>query len=169
MEKTDIEIIQSKIFVLRKMHVMLDKDLAKLYGVETKVLNQAVKRNMERFPDDFMFQLNMDEWLSLRSQFVTLDERGKHTKYLPYAFTQFGISMLSSVLSSGKAIEVNIRIMRVFARTSELLQDQAELYRKIETIAKQGNKNEKDIQMIFHVIDELYGNQIQDKKRRIGF
>ncbi len=107
------EIIYSRIYVIRKHKVMLSFDLASLYEVAPKVLNQAVKRNAERFPDDFMFQLSIKEWDSLRSQFVTLDGgRGKYPKYLPSAFTEQGVSMLSSVLNSPRAIAVNIQIMR---------------------------------------------------------
>lgn len=109
----EIAIIQSKIYEIRGVKVMLDKDLAELYGVETKVLNQAVKRNIDRFPQDFMFQLTKEE--CLRSQIVTLNtERGKHLKYMPYAFTEMGVAMISSVLKSRTAIQVNIGIMRAF-------------------------------------------------------
>ena len=111
--------IKQKIYEIRNCQVMIDKDLAFLYGVETKVLNQAVKRNIERFPSDFHFQLTMEE--CLRSQIVTLnEERGKHLKYLPYAFTENGIAMLSSVLRSPAAIEMNIRIMRIFTSMRRL-------------------------------------------------
>jgi len=134
---------------------MLDRDLAELYGVETRALNQGVKRNLERFPEDFYFQLNKMEWDSPRSQFVILEGPGKYTKYLPSAFTQNGIAMLSSVLKSKKAVEVNINIMRVFVKTSELLCNQAELYQKIDNIARQGDRNSKDIEAIFRAIDEL--------------
>jgi len=106
--------IQNKIYEIRGQKVILDRDLARLYGVETKVLNQAVKSNIQRFPTDFMFQLTMDE--CLRSQIVTLNtERGKHLKYMPYAFTEQGVAMLSSVLKSETAIEINIRIMRTYS------------------------------------------------------
>ena len=114
------EVIENKIFFLRGNKVMLDKDLAALYGVETKVLNQAVKRNFERFPEDFMFQLTAEEAISLRSQIVTL-KRGQHLKYLPYVFTEHGILMLSSVLNSRRAVLVNIEIMRTFVKSRELM------------------------------------------------
>jgi len=105
--------IESMIYEIRGQKVMLDRDLAKLYGVETKVLNQAVKRNIKRFPEDFMFQLTIEE--CLRSQFVTLNtKQGQHLKYMPHAFTEQGVAMLSSVLRSDAAIEINIRIMRAF-------------------------------------------------------
>lgn len=106
----DLQIIQSKIYEIRGCRVMLDSDLAALYQVETKALKQAVKRNIERFPDDFMFELTKEEVECLRSQIVTLNEKqGQHLKYMPYAFTEQGVAMLSSVLRSQTAIEVNIR------------------------------------------------------------
>jgi len=168
MKKSDLEIIQNMIFVIRENKVMLDRDLAELYGVETKVLNQAVKRNLERFPEDFMFQLNDNDLENLRSQFVTSSSHGGR-RYLPYAFTQNGIAMLSSVLNSTEAIQVNISIMRVFVKTSELLRNQAEIYKKIEKIERQGTKNAKDIELIFRAIKDLYGYQEKAKKRKIGF
>lgn len=107
----ELAVIQKKIYELRGHKVMLDSDLAELYGVETKVLNQAVRRNRKRFPEDFMFVLNYKEFVGLRSQFVTLETgRGKHSKYLPYAFTEQGVTMLSAILNSQKAIDVNISI-----------------------------------------------------------
>lgn len=109
----ELEVIKNKIYEIRGQRVMLDRDLAHLYGVETKVLNQAVKRNAERFPEDFMFRLTKEE--CLRSQIVTLNEdHGKHLKYMPYAFTEQGVAMLSSVLKSSTAIQINIFIMRAF-------------------------------------------------------
>jgi hypothetical protein len=119
------EIIKEKIYFIRKKKVMFDADLAMLYGVKTKVLNQAVRRNLERFPEDFMFQLNNDENQALiRSQFVTLRlKHGHHRKYLPFVFTEQGVAMLSSVLKSKRAIQVNIHIMRIFTKIRELLID----------------------------------------------
>ena len=125
--------IESLIHVIRDQQVMLDSDLARLYGVETRVLNQAVKRNIERFPEDFMFQLTKEE--CLRSQIVTLNERrGKHLKYMPYAFTEMGVSMLSCVLRSKTAIEVNIRIMRAFTAMRSFLISNELMFKRIETI-----------------------------------
>lgn len=108
-----VEKITSKIYLIRNEKVLLDADLAELYGVETRVLKQAVRRNGDRFPEDFMFQLSLDEWRFLRSQTVTL-KRGQHSKYPPYAFTEQGVAMLSSVLKSKQAIQVNIAVMRAF-------------------------------------------------------
>lgn len=136
--------IESLIHVIRDQQVMLDSDLARLYGVETRVLNQAVKRNIERFPEDFMFQLSKEESQNLisqivtsssRSQNVTLNvERGKNIKYLPYAFTENGVAMLSSVLRSKTAIEVNIRIMRAFTAMRSFLMSNAHMFKRLETI-----------------------------------
>lgn len=111
----ELQVIQTKIFKIRGQMVMLDFDLAELYEVETRVLNQAVKRNADRFPADFMFQLTRDEYTALRSQFVTLEKgRGKFSKYNPFAFTEHGVAMLSAILNSPKAIETNISIIRAF-------------------------------------------------------
>jgi hypothetical protein len=137
-----VERIEQSIILIRGHKVMLDRDLAYLYGVPTKVLNQAVKRHQDRFPEDFMFQLTMEEarvwWIevkgsSLRSQTVTL-KRGQHIKYRPYAFTEHGILMPSSVLNSERAVQVNIEIMRAFVRLRRMLASHAELARKLDAI-----------------------------------
>jgi hypothetical protein len=167
-----VETIGSKILIIRGKRVMLDRDLAQLYGVSTKVLNQAVKRNLGRFPDDFMFQLNDHEfkkWKSpcvtsisraLRSQIVTL-KRGQHRKYLPYAFTEHGVAMLSSVLHSQRAIHINIQIMRAFVTMREFLATNKEL-------AKMVKENRAAIIKIMHTIDELKQTEHRPR-RRIGF
>lgn len=125
--------IESLIHVIRDQQVMLDSDLARLYGVETRVLNQAVKRNIERFPEDFMFQLTKEE--CLKSQIVILNTaRGQHLKYMPYAFTENGVAMLSSVLRSKTAIEVNIRIMRAFTAMRSFLMSTEHVFKRLETI-----------------------------------
>jgi phage regulator Rha-like protein len=130
-----IEIIASKIYLIRNLKVMLDKDLAHLYSVETKALKQAVRRNIDRFPADFMFELTREENKSLRSQNVTL-KRGQHSKYLPFAFTEQGVAMLSSVLKSDRAIQVNIQIMRTFTQLRNMLSTHEDLKKKIESIEK---------------------------------
>lgn len=128
-----VDNIEFLIKVIRGQQVMLDKDLAMLYGVEAKVLNQAVKRNVERFPDDFRFQLTKEE--CLRSQIVTLNEKqGQHLKYMPYAFTEQGVAMLSSVLRSKTAIEVNIQIMRAFVSMRHFMVNNASVFSRLETI-----------------------------------
>lgn len=134
----NIEIITNKIHFIRNRKVMLDYDLALLYEIETRVLKQAVRRNIARFPDDFMFELTEEELKSLRSQFVTLEKgRGKHTKYLPFAFTEQGIAMLSSVLNSEKAITINIAIMRTFVLLRNSLLSLEEISKKVEDIENQ--------------------------------
>ena len=143
--------IRARIFTIRGVQVMLDRDLAELYGVETRVLNQAVRRNMGRFPDDFMFRLSKDD--CLRSQIVTLKARGKHLKYLPYAFTENGIAMLSSVLRSETAIRVNIRIMRAFTAMRRLMSDQAGLVQRVDVIELRQLETEKRIDTVFDALD----------------
>jgi hypothetical protein len=159
------QIIESKIFFIRGRKVMLDRDLAVLYGVETRALNQAVRRNIKRFPEDFMFQLSQEEAVELsRSQFVTL-KRGENIKYLPHAFTENGVAMLSSVLNSERAITVNIQIMRTFTRIREMLISNAELARKIESLEK---KYDSQFKVVFDAIRQLM-TPPETKKRKIGF
>ena len=142
----DIQTIQNKIYEIRGQRVMLDRDLAYLYGVETKALNQAVKRNLQRFPEDFMFQLTKEE--CLRSQIVTIKTaRGQHLKYMPYAFTELGVAMLSSVLRSETAIKVNMGIMRTFVtfRRMVSLPDSSERLARIESELQSIKENMEDI------------------------
>ncbi|MBL7197085.1 MAG: ORF6N domain-containing protein [Candidatus Omnitrophica bacterium] len=162
-----LEKIENKIFQIRGKKVMLDKDLAELYGVPTKVLNQAVKRNKKRFPTDFMFQLTWEEAKSLRSQIVTL-KRGGHRKYRPYIFTEQGVAMLSSVLVSERAILVNIAIMRVFVKLRQILFTHKELAYKLSQLERKSEKHDIEIRSIFEAIRQLMA--VPDKpKRRIGF
>lgn len=166
-ESLNIEIVKEKIFIIRGKKVMLDSDLAMFYGVETKVLNQSLKRNIERFPKDFMFQLNKAE-LSLlqRSQFVTFErEKIKYTKYLPFAFTEQGIAMLSSVLKSQRAIQINIQIIRIFTKLREMIDSYKELREKVEEMEK---NNENNFQEIFKII-RLIINKESEPKNEIGF
>jgi hypothetical protein len=160
-----VERIASRIFLIRGVKVMIDRDLAELYGVLTKVFNQAVRRNIDRFPDDFMFQLSKKEFNVLRSQFVTLKGRGKHPKYLPLAFTEQGVAMLSSVLNSKRAVQVNIQIMRTFTRLREMLITHKDLQEKIE---KMEAKYDKQFKVVFDAIKQLImqGNK---PKAEIGF
>lgn len=158
--------IEQAIVLLRRHRVMLDSDLASLYGVETKALNQAVQRNLERFPADFMFRLTSEEAQVLRSQLVTLDGgRGRHRKYLPYAFTEQGVAMLSTVLRSPRAVQVNIEIMRAFVRLRLLLQGNAELARKLDVLEK---KYDAQFRVVFDAIRELMTPAVTPR-RRIGF
>jgi hypothetical protein len=159
------EIIEKKIYLIRGHKVMFDSDLAELYEVEVKALNQAVKRNLARFPSDFMFQLNWDEAKSLRSQFVTL-KRGANVKYRPYAFTEQGVAMLSSVLKSDRAIQVNVAIMRTFVKIRALLGTHAELIRRLDDLEK---KYDERFRVVFEAIRQLMAPAPVPPKRQIGF
>lgn len=161
------EKIESKIFLLRGEKVMLDSDLAVLYHVEAKQLKRAVKRNLERFPDDFMFKLTKDEYQALRCHFGTL-KRGEHAKYLPYAFTEQGVAMLSSVLKSKRAIHVNIAIMRAFVRLRQILSTHKELAHKLTELERKIEKHDEEIHTIFEAIRQLM-TPPDKPKRRIGF
>ncbi|MEW6040131.1 MAG: ORF6N domain-containing protein [Elusimicrobiota bacterium] len=168
------EIIEKKIFLIRGHKVMLSPHLSELYGVKTKVLVQAVKRNIERFPEDFMFQLTWEEAKSLRSQFVTLKDkttissRGQHIKYLPYAFTEQGVAMLSSVLRSKRAIQVNIAVMRAFVKLREILSTHKELAHRLDQLERKIEKHDTEIKTIFEAIRQLMSPPTKPK-RPIGF
>lgn len=157
----DNQTIQDKIYTIRSVQVMLDEDLALLYGVETKVFNQAVKRNIERFPQKFRFQLTEEEYKNLRSQFVTLSLDkgwGTHKKYLPYVFTEQGVSMLSAVLRSQMAIEVSIQIIDTFVNMRRFLLNNASIFHKIKSIEKRQItyeiKNDTKVDAILNAIEE---------------
>jgi hypothetical protein len=159
--------IERAILYLRDQKILLDRDLAQLYGVPTRVLNQAVRRNAARCPDDFMFQLTADEANLLRSQMVTLKKgRGQHSKYLPYAFTENGVAMFSSVLSSERAIAVNIEIMRAFTRLRQLLASHESLARRLDALEK---KYDKQFAVVFDAIRQLMAPAPASRKRPIGF
>lgn len=159
-----VDRIERAILLIRGQKVMLDADLASLYGVETRVLVQAVKRNLERFPEDFMFQLSREEFAVLRSQIVTSRNWGGR-RYPPYAFTEQGVAMLSSVLRSQRAIRVNIEIMRAFIRLRQMLASHAELARKLEALEK---KYDAQFQEVFEAIRRLMAPP-EPKRRAIGF
>lgn len=162
------ELIMRKIYFIRGQKVMLDRDLAELYGVETKTFNQAVKRNLKRFPSDFMFTLSEKEWENLRSQFVTSSWGG--TRYIPGAFTEQGVAMLASILNSDKAISINIQIVRVFTRVRHMLFDNTELRLAIEEIRKKTDNNTKNIELVFQYLDELIEKKEGQKPRKkIGY
>lgn len=156
--------IEQAILQLRGQNVMLDSDLAELYGVETKVLVQAVKRNLTRFPDDFMFQLSSEEFDHLRSQSVTSSWGGR--RYAPYAFTEQGVAMLSSVLRSPRAVEVNIEIMRAFVRLRELIATHKDLARKLDQLEK---KYDEKFRVVFDAIRQLMQPPPDKPKPKIGF
>jgi hypothetical protein len=160
------EIILNKIYLLRGQKVMLDSGLAELYGVETKVLKQAVKRNIERFPEDCMFELTAQESGNLRSQIVTSSWGG--SRYLPMAFTEQGVAMLSSVLKSKQAIEVNIRIIRIFTKMREVLSAHKDILLKFEQLERKVNKHDGDIQIIFKALKQLL-NTPNPPRRKIGY
>ena len=161
-----VERIERAILLIRSQKVMLDADLAGLYGVETRVLVQAVKRNLERFPEDFMFQLTKEEADFLTSQIVTLKRgRGQHRKYLPYVFTEQGVAMLSSVLRSQRAIQVNIEIMRAFIRLRQMLASNVELARKLDALEK---RYDAQFKAVFDAIRQLMAPP-EPKRRPIGF
>ena len=168
-------IIQSKIYEIRGQQVMIDKDLAGLYQVEVKRLNESVKRNLKRFPEDFMFQLTTEEWLNLKSQFATSSWGG--TRKLPYAFTELGVSMLSSILNSELAIEVNINIMRAFVAMRQYLLNSApspqlkELKERIEALEDITEENEEKFDEIYLALAQLAQKNKQNNQPRnpIGF
>jgi hypothetical protein len=174
------ERIERSILLIRGQKVLLDTDLASLYGVETKRLVEATKRNIERFPEDFMFQLSWEEAgilrshvatpssqasESLRSQIATL-KRGKHLKYRPYAFTEQGVAMLSSVLRSPRAVAVNVEIMRAFVRLQQMLLSHADLARKVDNLEK---KYDSQFKVVFDALRQLMQPLEEKPKRPIGF
>jgi len=160
------EVVMNKIYLIRGQKVMLDNDLAEMYGVPTKVLNQAVKRNIERFPEDFMFQLNAQEFENLKSQFVTSSWGGRRT--LPFAFTEQGVAMLSSILNSSVAIQVNIQIIRIFTKMRAMLLTNKDILLKLETLEKDVTANKQDIENIFEALKQLL-TPPAEKRIRIGF
>jgi hypothetical protein len=167
------EFIERRIHLIRGQKVMLDSDLAELYQVDTKVLNQAVRRNIERFPSDFMFQLTVTEYKALNwSQFVTSSRKHRGSVYRPYAFTELGVAMLSSVLRSGRAVQMNIYIMRAFVKLRELLATNKDLAQKIYVIEKELKEQGKDITAISVAVSRLIADHALEKKKlpnAIGF
>ena len=162
-----VEIIEKKILLIRGEKVMLDADLAELYEAETFNLNKAVKRNIDRFPQDFMFQLTKEEADSLRFQIGMSKKEGRGgRRYLPYAFTEQGVAMLSSVLNSERAVKVNIEIMRAFVRLRQMLASNAELARKLDALEK---KYDHQFKVVFDAIRQLMTPLDTKKKGKIGF
>ncbi len=171
-EKLDLMItderIVDKIYLIRNQKVMLDRDLAELYGIETKRLKEAVKRNLFRFPDDFMFELTDSEFSILRSQIATSSWGG--SRYLPMAFTEHGVLMLSSVLNSKQAISVNIQIMRIFTRIRQMLTDTLSLKLEIQEIREKVQNQDKNIELVFNYLDELMTKKENlNPRKQIGF
>ena len=172
MQKADIlfteAVIINKIYTIRGYKVMLDRDLAELYLVDTKRLNEQVKRNLKRFPDDFMFQLTSTEFEILKSQFATSSWGG--ARKLPFVFTEHGVLMLSSILNSNRAIEVNIQIMRIFSKIRKVLADTSEVRILIDELRRKTENNTKNIEVVFQYLDELIEKQeTQITRNKIGF
>ena len=159
------ETLINQIFVFRGVKVMIDRNLAELYGVETKVLKQAVRRNIERFPEDFMFELNKQEFEDWRSQFVTSNSDKMGLRYTPMVFTEHGVLMLSSVLNSEKAIQINIQIVRTFTKLREMALSHEDLRKKIKSME---NKYDSQFKIVFDAIRELITDELKPK-RKIGF
>ena len=173
----ELQVLQQKIFTIRGIKVMLDFDLAQLYEVETKALNQAVKRNIIRFPDDFMFKLSLSEWEWMRSQNVTASQNKRNISNTPYAFTEQGVAMLSSVLKSDKAALINIAIMRAFVEIRNLLSYKNELSQQLKDLKQEleTRLGEQDTQIIeiYDVLDQLMEQKNQEtaqqERKKIGF
>jgi hypothetical protein len=164
------EILINKIYLLRKQKVMLDSDLAELYEVETRVLKQAVNRNIDVFPEHFMFELTEREFDSLRSQIVISKAGRGGSRYLPMVFTEYGVLQLASVLRSGRAKQMSIRIIEVFVRIRKMLTDNAELRLAIEKLEKKTENNTKNIEVVFQYVDELSEKkQNSTSRKQIGY
>jgi hypothetical protein len=169
------ETLTNKIFLIRGQKVMLDYDLANLYDVETRALKQAVKRNLMKFPEDFMFQLNKSEWQELITVCDNLPRNVKYSPSTPFAFSEAGVAMISSVLNSDRAILVNIQIIRVFIRLRQFLHENTEIRLEIEKIKKELHNQEKNMEVVFQYLDEL-SNKIEQSpkaepapRKRIGY
>jgi hypothetical protein len=179
-----VERIESKIYIIRGNKVLLDRDLAMLYGVSTKRLNEQFNRNINRFPEDFAFQLTEDEWESLRSQFATLNRsrsqfvtlntgRGKHRKYLPYAFTEQGVAMLSGILRSPQAVKMNIEIMRAFVRLRHTLANLKDVTNELADLKsfmlKHSNATDREFRRVWTTIEKMAKPSNDKEQRKIGF
>ncbi|HBG69237.1 MAG: DNA-binding protein [Bacteroidetes bacterium GWF2_43_63] len=162
------EIILNKIFLIRGKKVMIDRDLAEMYDVETKRLKEAVKRNIERFPKDFMFEMNKREFKNWRSQFATSNSDNMGLRYAPCCFTEQGVTMLACILNSKRAIDVNIRIIRVFTRMREMIMTNKDILLKLEQLETQVLRSSDDIQLIFSALKQLL-TQPEVPRKKIGF
>ena len=173
-----LEIIRNKIYEIRGQKIMFDFDLAELYDVETRILNQAVKRNVKRFPKDFMFQLTKKEWESLRSQIVILEKgRGQYPKYLPYAFTEHGVTMLAAILKSDKAVAMNIAIVRTFIALRQFALNYKELAAQILELKQTVGNHNDQLNQIYDALENLLDDKVDktinkkmwEQRERIGF
>lgn len=162
------DLVLNRIYLIRGQKVMLDFDLAKLYATEAKRLKEAVRRNKDRFPEDFMFMLTENEWTSLRTQIASLNSRGQHPKYRPFAFTEQGVAMLSSVLKSPTAISVNIQIIRVFTKMRALLMAHKDILLQLEKMERKIGNHDEQIALIFDYLKKLL-TPVQPPRQRIGF
>jgi hypothetical protein len=167
------EVVMSKIYVIRGIKVMLDRDLAELYGVETKVLKQSVKRNISRFPSDFMFEMSEIEFEKWRKEFITALKDKKGLRYAPFCFTEQGVAMLSSILNSERAIHVNIQIIRIFTRMRELLSTHKEILQKLEQIEMKDIEQDENIMLIFEYLKQFEKAKMEElefkNRPKIGF
>jgi len=171
--KVPDELVINRIYVVRGIKVMLDRDLAELYGVETKVLKQAVKRNINRFPSDFMFEMSPSEFEEWRNEFVVSAEDKKGLRYAPFCFTEQGVAMLSSVLNSDRAIMVNIQIIRVFTKMREMLETHKEILQKLEKLQRKDIEQDEKIMLIFEYMKQFEESKIEElehkNRRKIGY
>ena len=164
----ELELIKNSILVIRGKRVILDYELAKLYGIETKRLKESVRRNLRRFPEDFMFELSQEEWFNLRSQFASSSWGGK--RYSPFAFTEQGVAMLSSVLNSDRAIEVNISIMRAFVLMRQWALEYQDLQEKLSELEQRFGQKFTDIEQVLNYLIQKDQKQVQQSGRnKIGF
>lgn len=162
------EVVISKIYLIRGQKVMIDRDLSELYGVETRVLKQAVRRNIERFPEDFMFEMNKEEFDQWREENITASEDKQGLRYAPFCFTEQGVTMLSCVLNSKRAIEVNIQVIRIFTRLREMVLTHKDILLKLEQLERKAMRQDGDIKLIFKYLKELL-NPKTEPMRRIGY
>jgi hypothetical protein len=164
------EVVLSKIYFIRNVKVMIDRDLAELYGVETKRLKEAVRRNNSRFPEDFMFEMTKDEFINWRTQFASSNSEKLGLRYAPFCFTESGVTMLSCVLNNTRAIQINIQIVRIFTRIREALSDNLLVKIEIEEIKKRLQNQDKNIELVFNYLDELIEKQENSQPRKsVGF
>lgn len=160
------EVVMSKIYIVRNVKVMLDRDLAELYGVETKYLKRQVKRNLIRFPDDFMFELTEEEFNEWRCQFVTSNEDRMGLRYAPFAFTEDGVAQLSTVLSSERAIKVNIQIIRLFSKMRRMMLTQRDILQKLVELERNDIEQDNKIELIFEYLKQLETTKQQELKQK---
>lgn len=162
------EIIMDKIYFIRGQKIMLDRDLAELYGVETKRLKEAVRRNISRFPEDFMFEMGKEEFENWRTQFASSKEEFKGLRYAPFCFSEQGVTMLSCVLNSERAIAVNIQIIRIFHRMREMISTHKDILLKLEQLENKVSNHDEDIRLIFDYLKQLL-NPVSAPRDVIGF